>query len=79
MASLFIAGPLVVFLIFVAPLWLLLHYRSKRKAESGLSEEEYQQLQTLSEQAKGLQQRVEILEKILDKEAPTWRGQYESS
>ncbi|MCG3728282.1 envelope stress response membrane protein PspB [Vibrio cincinnatiensis] len=74
MASFFIAGPLVVFLIFVAPLWLLLHYRSKRKVDSGLSEEEYQQLQTLSEQAKGLQQRVETLEKILDKEAPTWRG-----
>lgn len=79
MVSFLIVGPLIIFLIFVAPLWLLLHYRSKRKVESGLSEGEYQQLQMLSNKAKSLQQRVETLEKILDTEAPTWRGHYESS
>lgn len=31
MSSFFIAVPLIVFCIFVAPLWLILHYRSKRK------------------------------------------------
>ena len=44
MSSFFIAGPLIVFLIFVAPLWLLLHYRSKKKAAGGLSEDEFQKL-----------------------------------
>ncbi len=32
MSTFLIAGPLIVFLIFVAPLWLFLHYRSKKKS-----------------------------------------------
>lgn len=72
MSALFVT-PLVVFLIFVAPLWLLLHYRSKRKVSSGLSSEELEQLKTLAERAENVQQRVKTLEKILDVEAPNWR------
>ncbi len=77
MASFFIAAPLIIFLIFIAPLWLLLHYRSKRKAELGLSAEDYETLQQISEKAKGLQARVETLERILDVESPNWRRNYE--
>lgn len=72
MSALFVT-PLVVFLIFVAPLWLLLHYRSKRKVSSGLSSEELEQLKMLAERAENVQQRVKTLEKILDAEAPNWR------
>lgn len=72
MSALFVT-PLVVFLIFVAPLWLILHYRSKRKVSSGLSSEELEQLKTLAERAESVQQRVKTLEKILDVEAPNWR------
>lgn len=79
MATFFLAGPLVVFLIFVAPLWLLLHYRSKRKAANGLSQEDYEALQGLSDRAKGLQERINTLERILDAESPNWRGQYDRS
>ncbi|HAS61569.1 MAG TPA: envelope stress response membrane protein PspB [Vibrio sp.] len=77
MSSFWIAGPLIVFLIFVAPLWLLLHYRSKRKTSSGLSQEDYQRLQTLSERAESMQKRVDTLERILDAESPNWRRNYE--
>lgn len=77
MASVFFTGPLIVFLIFVAPLWLFLHYRSKRKVGSGLSSEDYETLRHLSEKANGLQTRVETLERILDAESPTWRRNYE--
>ncbi|MGF1910665.1 envelope stress response membrane protein PspB [Vibrio kasasachensis] len=77
MSSFFIAGPLIVFLIFVAPLWLFLHYRSKRKTGSGLSQEDYQRLQTLSERAESMQKRVDTLERILDAESPNWRRNYE--
>lgn len=77
MASVFFTGPLIVFLIFVAPLWLFLHYRSKRKVGSGLSSEDYEMLRKLSEKANGLQSRVETLERILDEESPTWRRHYE--
>lgn len=77
MSSFFIAGPLIVFLIFVAPLWLFLHYRGKRKTESGLSAEEYQRLQELSEKAESMHKRVGTLERILDTESPSWRNRYE--
>ncbi len=75
--SFWISGPLIVFLIFVAPLWLILHYRSKRKTDSGLSSEDYERLQSLSDKAESMQQRVETLERILDSESPNWRQRYE--
>tara|TARA_Y100001956_G_C4118002_1_gene185930 strand:+ start:1464 stop:1697 length:234 start_codon:yes stop_codon:yes gene_type:complete len=77
MSTFLIAGPLIVFLIFVAPLWLILHYRSKKKAAGGLSEEDFQRLQSLSEKADQMQDRVTTLERILDSEAPEWRRRYE--
>ncbi|EKF9384167.1 envelope stress response membrane protein PspB [Vibrio cholerae] len=77
MSSFFIAVPLIVFCIFVAPLWLILHYRSKRKTVDGLSDEELQLLRTLSDKANRLQDRVETLERILDDETPNWRNRYE--
>ncbi|MGR5178709.1 envelope stress response membrane protein PspB [Vibrio parahaemolyticus] len=78
MSTFLIAGPLIVFLIFVAPLWLFLHYRSKRKAESGLSEQDFQKLQSLSQRAEKMQARVDNLERILDAESPNWRQNYDS-
>lgn len=77
MGTAFITVPLIVFLIFVAPLWLFLHYRSKRKSDTGLNEEDYEALQRLSAKAETLQQRVETLERILDVETPNWRQNYE--
>ncbi|WP_159738853.1 envelope stress response membrane protein PspB [Vibrio atypicus] len=77
MSSFLIAGPLIVFLIFVAPLWLVLHYRSKKRAAGGLSEEDFQRLQSLSERAEQMQRRVNTLERILDSESPEWRRRYE--
>jgi phage shock protein B len=69
--------PLILFMLFVAPLWLLLHYRSKRKAADGLSDDDLQALHALSSKAERLQNRVETLEKILDAEAPRWRKSYD--
>ena len=77
MSAAFLTAPLIVFLIFVAPLWLFLHYRSKKKSATGLSEEDYEKLHRLSEKADVLQQRVGTLERILDAEAPNWRQNYD--
>lgn len=77
MSSFLIAGPLIVFLIFVAPLWLILHYRSKKKTAGGLTEDDFHRLQTLSEKAEQMQKRVDTLERILDAETPNWRRRYE--
>ncbi|MDF2152443.1 envelope stress response membrane protein PspB [Vibrio sp. CAU 1672] len=77
MSPFFITGPLIVFLIFVAPLWLFLHYRSKRKTDSTLSGQDIERLQVLSEKAETMQSRVETLERILDAESPSWRRKYD--
>lgn len=77
MSSFLIAGPLTVFLIFVAPLWLFLHYRSKKYASAGLSTEDLIRLEELSNKAESMKARVETLERILDSESPTWRRNYD--
>ncbi|MDO6497174.1 envelope stress response membrane protein PspB [Photobacterium swingsii] len=69
----FIVGPLIVFMVIVAPLWLILHYRSKRHASQGLSSEDQEKLQALVVRAEHMQTRIVTLEKILDAEAPQWR------
>ncbi|MGO1297814.1 MAG: envelope stress response membrane protein PspB [Vibrio sp.] len=74
---LFFLGPLMIFLLFVAPLWLVLHYRSKRKFTNNLSEDDVVQLTLLSQQARQLDARIRTLEQILDSEAPQWRQHYE--
>ena len=56
----FFAFPLVIFFIFVAPLWLFLHYRSKGNSAQGLSHEAPQLLKTLSEGPATMRRRVEI-------------------
>ncbi|RJX70189.1 envelope stress response membrane protein PspB [Vibrio sinensis] len=77
MSSFFIALPLLAFCIFVAPLWLWLHYRSKKNTSGSLSQEDHQRLQVLSNKAETMHTRVETLERILDAEAPNWRRRYE--
>lgn len=65
--------PVVVFLIIVAPLWLILHYRSQRQTNKGLSNEDQQRLQALIMRTEQMQERIVSLEQILDAEAPQWR------
>jgi len=69
-----IVVPSVLFLIFVAPIWLFLHYRSQRQVSQGLSDEEYKELTALGEQAEAMAIRISTLESILDAEAPQWRA-----
>ncbi len=76
MSTFLIAGPLIVFLIFVAPLWLFLHYRSKKSSANGLSSEEMQELESLVKRTELMQDRISTLEKILDSESPNWRRDY---
>ena len=77
MTAAFITGPVIVFLIFVAPLWLFLHYRGKRKSEHGLTSEDFERLESLTVKAESLKKRVDTLERILDSESPSWRHKHE--
>lgn len=69
-----IVAPIIIFMIFVAPIWLIMHYRSKKQVSQGLNEQELQQLAALAHKAETLGDRVKTLESILDAEAPGWRG-----
>lgn len=69
-----IMAPVIIFMVVVAPIWLILHYRSKRQVSQGLSEEEYIQLSDLSEMADKMADRIKTLEAILDAETPDWRN-----
>ncbi len=65
--------PLFLFLTFVAPIWLILHYRSKKQVNQGLSAEEFATINELAEKAEKMSDRIKTLEAILDSEAPQWR------
>ena len=69
-----IMAPMIIFMVIVAPIWLILHYRSKRQVSQGLSEEEYIQISELSELADKMADRIKTLEAILDAETPDWRN-----
>jgi phage shock protein B len=67
--------PAILFLVFVAPVWLVLHYRSKRQQGAALSEAERRELEELAVAAERMTERIATLERILDVEAPNWRGE----
>lgn len=75
----FIGVPLILFMIFVAPIWVIMHYRSKNKMSEGLSDTELAQLNDLSNRAEKMADRIKTLEAILDAESPNWRREHEHS
>ena len=72
-----IGVPLILFMIIVAPIWVIMHYRTAAKKTVGLSDDDQQSLQELVESAERMEQRIEVLEAILDEETPDWRKKYE--
>ena len=72
MSGLFLAIPLTIFVLFVLPIWLWLHY-SNRSSRGELSQSEQQRLVELSNDAQRMRERIQTLEDILDAEHPNWR------
>ena len=72
MSALFLAIPLTIFVLFVLPIWLWLHY-SNRSGRDELSQSEQQRLAQLADEAKRMRGRIQALESILDAEHPNWR------
>jgi phage shock protein B len=67
--------PLVVFLVIVAPLWLVLHYWSKNKEKKGLSPQDQDVIEEVSQTIEVLCERINNLEAILDDKHNGWRNQ----
>lgn len=72
MSALFLAIPLTIFVLFVLPIWLWLHY-SNRSSRGELAQSEQQRLAELNQDAKRMRERIQALEDILDAEHPNWR------
>jgi len=62
-AAPFILG--LVFLTFVAPLWIILHYLTRWRAGRRLSAADEQTLGELWQSAKRLEARIDALERVL--------------
>ncbi|WMY76444.1 envelope stress response membrane protein PspB [Buttiauxella selenatireducens] len=73
MSALFIAIPLTIFVLFVAPIWLWLHYNNRAENGGHLSQGEQQRLAQLTDDARRMRERIQALEQILDAEHPNWR------
>ncbi|MBX2858258.1 MAG: envelope stress response membrane protein PspB [Cellvibrionaceae bacterium] len=79
----YLLPPTILFMIFVAPLWVIFHYRSRKQADTGLSEHERLQLEELLVKLDKVSDRVATLEEILVEKHGNWRetidqGNYKS-
>ncbi|BET97011.1 envelope stress response membrane protein PspB [Xenorhabdus taiwanensis] len=73
MGYIFLGIPLIIFVLFVLPIWLWLHYSNRNSNREQLGSSEIQRLEQLTENARRMQERIKTLEDILDAEHPNWR------
>ena len=64
----------VLLLTVCFPLWIVFHYITKWKTSKGLTAEDEKMLSDIWESTNKMQDRIQTLERILDIEAPGWRG-----
>lgn len=69
----FVGIGFVVFISLIMPLWLLLHYITRWKQTRGLSQDDEKMLEDLWESASRMEDRIQALEEILDKDTQEWR------
>lgn len=64
----------ILLLTVCFPLWIVFHYITKMKTSKGLSAEDEKMLSEVWESTNKMEERIKTLERILDIEAPNWRG-----
>ncbi len=67
----------ILLLTICFPLWIVFHYITKMKTSKGLTAEDEKMLCEVWESTNKMEERINILERILDIEAPTWRQRHE--
>ena len=63
----------ILLLAVVAPVWITMHYVTLWKKQGGITAEDQDVLSTLKANSEKLEQRLNIMERILDEEVPDWR------
>ena len=67
--------PLVVFLVIVAPIWIIAHYVTRWRQTRMLTSEDEKLLAELWDSVDKMESRINSLERILDAEVADWRKQ----
>ena len=62
--------PLIVFLVIVAPIWIIAHYVTRWRMAKSLSPEDEKQFGDLWQIAERMEERMHNIERILDREMP---------
>lgn len=71
----FMFVPTVLFLVVVAPVWIVMHYRSVNRSSRGLSQGDRKTIEHMLVTVDKLGDRIGVLEDILDVDHPNWRQQ----
>ncbi len=69
-----IRTPLIVFMVVVAPIWIIAHYMTRWRTAKTLTAEDEKLLADLWKSAESMDQRIRVLERILDAEVADWRS-----
>jgi len=67
--------PMILFMVFVAPIWIVMHYRSLNRSSRCLSNDDRESLDDMLAIVDKLSERIESLESILDADHSSWRQQ----
>ncbi|MEY3007290.1 MAG: envelope stress response rane protein PspB [Pseudomonadota bacterium] len=67
--------PVILFMVIVAPIWIIMHYRSLSRSSRSLSEDDRQSIDAMLATVDKLNDRIATLESILDADHPSWREQ----
>ena len=67
--------PMVLFMVIVAPIWIVMHYRSVSRSSRSLSDDDRESIDTMLVTVDKLNERIVSLEAILDADHPNWRQQ----
>jgi phage shock protein B len=63
----------IIFLVVVAPIWIVAHYATRWRRSRKLSLQDERSLGELYDTARKMEGRIVALERVLDAEAPGWR------
>ncbi len=72
-SSAFFTLPVILFLVVVAPIWIIAHYVTRWRSGKALSSEDEKLLAELWQTADKMENRIVSLERILDEDGAEWR------
>ena len=62
--------PLILFLVIVAPIWIIAHYVTRWRLAKTLSPEDEKQFAELWRMAERMEERIDSIERILESDGP---------